>query len=101
MGSGALDHKYQFSKPIIPTQTNFDCSALWVRDRTLLTDALNVTPEFLRTKHGDTGAVIDYRNWQLALGRKFRSLKLWFVLRSFGVAGFQKHIRKVSCLSPK
>ncbi|KAF8602719.1 hypothetical protein BDV93DRAFT_533368 [Ceratobasidium sp. AG-I] len=73
---------------------NFDCSTLWVRERTLLTDALDVTPEFLRTKHGDTGTVIDYRNWQIALGRRFRSLKLWFVLRSFGIEGFQAHIRK-------
>ncbi|KAG8699549.1 hypothetical protein FRC08_005222 [Ceratobasidium sp. 394] len=73
---------------------NFDCSTLWVRQRTLLTDALDVTPEFLRTKHGDTGTVIDYRNWQIALGRRFRSLKVWFVLRSFGVEGFQAHIRK-------
>ncbi|KAL5631660.1 hypothetical protein ACGC1H_007243 [Rhizoctonia solani] len=73
---------------------NFDCSTLWVRERTLLTDALDVTPEFLRTKQADTGAVIDYRNWHLALGRRFRSLKVWFVLRSFGVEGFQTHIRK-------
>jgi hypothetical protein len=43
-----------------------------------------------------TGTVIDYRNWHLSLGRRFRSLKVWFVLRSFGVAGFQAHIRKVS-----
>lgn len=73
---------------------NFDCSTLWVRERTLLTDALDVTPEFLRTKQADAGTVIDYRNWHLALGRRFRSLKVWFVLRSYGVEGFQKHIRK-------
>ncbi|CAE6446326.1 unnamed protein product [Rhizoctonia solani] len=73
---------------------NFDCSTLWVRERTLLTDALDVTPEFLRTKQADAGTVIDYRNWHLALGRRFRSLKVWFVLRSFGVEGFQAHIRK-------
>lgn len=41
------------------------------------------------------GTVIDYRNWHLGLGRRFRSLKLWFVLRGFGVAGFQKYIRQV------
>ncbi|KAG8800517.1 hypothetical protein FRC18_008007 [Serendipita sp. 400] len=74
--------------------TSFDCSAFWVKDRTLLTDALDVTPEFLRTRHGDTGMVIDYRNWHLSLGRKFRSMKLWFVLRGFGVSGFQSHLRK-------
>ena len=75
---------------------NFDASTLWVKDRTHLTDALDVTPEFLRSKHGDAGTVIDYRNWHLALGRRFRSLKVWFVLRSYGVKGFQKHIRDVS-----
>jgi glutamate/tyrosine decarboxylase-like PLP-dependent enzyme len=44
----------------------FDCSALWVRDRRVLTNALDVTPAFLRTKHGDTGVVVDYRNWSLS-----------------------------------
>ncbi|KAF8635193.1 hypothetical protein AX17_003969 [Amanita inopinata Kibby_2008] len=74
--------------------TNFDASTLWVRDRKLLTDALDVTPPFLRTKHGDAGTVIDYRNWHLALGRRFRSIKLWFVLRSFGAEGFRQYIRR-------
>ncbi|KAF9002337.1 pyridoxal phosphate-dependent transferase [Cyathus striatus] len=73
---------------------NFDASTLWVRDRKLLTEALDVTPPFLRTKHGDAGTVIDYRNWHLGLGQHFRSLKLWFVLRSFGAEGFRKYIRK-------
>jgi aromatic-L-amino-acid decarboxylase len=68
---------------------------MWVRDRKLLTAALDVTPLYLRTKQGDEGTAIDYRNWHLGLGRKFRSLKLWFVLRSYGVSGFQNHIRKV------
>ncbi|KAJ7039190.1 pyridoxal phosphate-dependent transferase [Mycena alexandri] len=72
---------------------NFDASTLWVRDRLTLTRALDITPPFLRTAHGDSGAVIDYRNWHLALGRRFRSLKLWFVLRGFGVQGFQAHVR--------
>ncbi|KAJ7497029.1 pyridoxal phosphate-dependent transferase [Mycena latifolia] len=74
--------------------TNFDASTLWVRDRKALTSALDITPPFLRTAHGDAGTVIDYRNWHLALGRRFRSLKLWFVLRGFGAEGFRKHIRK-------
>ncbi|KAF8160873.1 aromatic-L-amino-acid decarboxylase [Crassisporium funariophilum] len=73
---------------------NFDCSALWVRDRKHLTDALDITPVYLRTKHGDAGTVIDYRNWHLGLGRRFRSLKMWFVLRSFGAEGFRKYIRR-------
>ncbi|TFY80083.1 hypothetical protein EWM64_g3932 [Hericium alpestre] len=79
--------------------TNFDCSALWVRDRGLLVNALDVTPEYLRTKHGDAGTVIDYRNWHLSLGRRFRSLKIWFVLRSFGIEGFQSYIRRCIALS--
>ncbi|KAI0768182.1 aromatic-L-amino-acid decarboxylase [Trametes elegans] len=73
---------------------NFDASMLWVRNRTNLTDALDVTPEFLRTKQHDAGLVVDYRNWHLGLGRRFRSLKVWFVLRRYGVTGFQNHIRE-------
>jgi aromatic-L-amino-acid decarboxylase len=57
-------------------------------------DALEVTPVFLRSKQDDSGMAIDYRNWHLGLGRRFRSLKLWFVLRSFGAEGFRKHIRR-------
>ncbi|KAG8913381.1 hypothetical protein FRC00_002513 [Tulasnella sp. 408] len=70
---------------------------LWIHidAATLLTDALDVTPEFLRTKHSEEGTVIDYRNWQLALGKRFRALKLWFVLRSYGAEGYRAHIRKV------
>ncbi|XP_006460873.1 hypothetical protein AGABI2DRAFT_185212 [Agaricus bisporus var. bisporus H97] len=73
---------------------NFDCSAFWVRDRSLLTEALDITPPFLRTKEGDSGQVVDYRNWHLALGRRFRSLKMWFVFRTYGVDGFQGYIRR-------
>ncbi|KAH9989806.1 pyridoxal phosphate-dependent transferase [Russula vinacea] len=77
--------------------TNFDASTLWVRERRQLINALDVTPEYLKTKVGDAGTVIDYRNWHLSLGRRFRSLKFWFVLRSFGVEGFQANVRK--CIS--
>ncbi|KAI9056450.1 aromatic-L-amino-acid decarboxylase [Trametes sanguinea] len=73
---------------------NFDASMLWVKSRKNLTDALDVTPEFLRTKQHDAGLVVDYRNWHLGLGRRFRSLKVWFVLRRYGVEGFRKHIRE-------
>jgi aromatic-L-amino-acid decarboxylase len=66
-----------------------------VRDRTSLTDALDITPAYLRNSNSDAGAVVDYRNWQLPLGRRFRSLKIYFMLRSFGVAGFQKHQRRL------
>ncbi|ORY27788.1 putative aromatic-L-amino-acid decarboxylase [Naematelia encephala] len=72
--------------------TAFDCSLCYIRDRRDFTDAFDVTPHFLRSKEGDSGTVIDYRNWQIALGRRFRSLKLWFVLRSYGTDGFKKHL---------
>lgn len=52
-----------------------------------------MTPAYLRTKEADSGLVIDYRNWQLSLGRRFRSIKLWFVMRSYGVEGLQRHLR--------
>ena len=52
------------------------------------------------TNERPLGTVVDYRNWSLALGRRFRSAKLWFVLRSFGVEGYQAHIRKVNPLVP-
>lgn len=71
----------------------FDCSCLFVRDSKLLTEVLDVTPPFLRN-HSNAGQVTDYRNWGLTLGRRFRSLKIFFVLRSFGVEGFQKHLRR-------
>lgn len=72
----------------------FDCSPLLVRDRTALSNALTVTPEFLRTRQGETGSVLDLRNFQLSLGRRFRSLKVWFVLRSYGLGGFRQHLRR-------
>ncbi|UZJ52299.1 hypothetical protein CBS101457_001619 [Exobasidium rhododendri] len=71
----------------------FDCAPLWVRNRADLSNALTLTPEFLRTKQGDAGSVLDLRNMQLFLGRRFRSLKVWFVLRSFGQEGFRQHLR--------
>ncbi|WVR04512.1 hypothetical protein IAU60_001516 [Kwoniella sp. DSM 27419] len=74
--------------------TTFDCSIFCVRDRKDLTQSFDVTPAFLRSKEADAGTVIDYRNWQIALGRRFRSLKVWFVLRSYGVQGFQKHLER-------
>ena len=71
----------------------FDCSPLLVRDRGDLARALTITPAYLKTKQGDAGNVLDLRNMQISLGRRFRSLKVWFVLRSFGVEGFQAHLR--------
>lgn len=74
--------------------TNFDCSLLWTRDRTALTGALSVTPEYLRNAASSSGAVIDYRDWQIPLGRRFRALKLWWVVRHYGVEGLRAYIRE-------
>jgi aromatic-L-amino-acid decarboxylase len=73
--------------------TNFDCSAFWVRDRGALVAALSILPEYLRNQASDSGAVIDYRDWQVPLGRRFRALKLWFVIRSFGAEGLREIVR--------
>ncbi len=73
--------------------TNFDCSLLYVADRRPLLDALTILPDYLRNPASEGGAVIDYRNWQVPLGRRFRALKLWFVLRHYGASGLRAHIR--------
>jgi len=73
--------------------TNFDCDAFWVADRDALVGALSVLPEFLRNAPTESGAVIDYRDWQIPLGRRFRALKLWAVLRWYGAQGLREHIR--------
>jgi aromatic-L-amino-acid decarboxylase len=71
--------------------TNFDCSAHFVRDPAALVRTLSVLPPFLRSR--ETGEVIDYRDWGVPLGRRFRALKLWFVLRSYGVERLQAMLR--------
>jgi aromatic-L-amino-acid decarboxylase len=73
--------------------TGFDCDAFWVADRGELVQALTVLPEYLRNAATDSGEVIDYRDWQVPLGRRFRALKLWFVLRWYGAEGLREHIR--------
>ena len=73
--------------------TNFDCDCFYVADRAALIRALSILPEYLRNKATESGAVLDYRDWQVPLGRRFRALKLWFVIRWYGVAGLQQHIR--------
>jgi aromatic-L-amino-acid decarboxylase len=73
--------------------TNFDCSAFWTRDRASLVDALSVTPEYLRNRASESGEVVDHRDWGIPLGRRFRALKLWFVMRRYGAEGLRAHIR--------
>ena len=79
---------------------NFDCDLFWVADRAALLDALSILPEYLRTAAGEAGAVIDYRDWQIPLGRRFRSLKLWSPCPCDGVARIQAMIAGPRRLDP-
>jgi aromatic-L-amino-acid decarboxylase len=79
-------HKWMF--------TNFDCDCFFVADRAALIRTLSVLPEYLRNQATESGAVIDYRDWGIPLGRRFRSLKLWFVIRHYGVEGLRHHVRE-------
>jgi len=77
-------HKWMF--------TNFDCSAYFVRDTEALVRTFEILPEYLKTAEGSR--VNNYRDWGLQLGRRFRALKLWFVIRNYGVAGLQAMVRR-------
>jgi len=77
-------HKWMF--------TNFDCSAFYVRDAAGLIRTFEILPEYLKTR--TRGTVNDYRDWGIPLGRRFRSLKLWAVIRSYGVEQLQSMIRE-------
>jgi aromatic-L-amino-acid decarboxylase len=72
--------------------TNFDCSAYYVKDKATLIQTFEILPEYLKT--GVDSQVNNYRDWGVALGRRFRALKLWFVIRSYGVQGLQQIIRE-------
>ncbi|XP_037409914.1 tryptophan decarboxylase 2-like [Triticum dicoccoides] len=74
--------------------TNFDCSLLWVKDKSYLIEALSTNPEYLKNKASQENSVVDSKDWQIPLGRRFRSLKLWMVLRLYGVENLQSYIRK-------
>ena len=73
--------------------TTFDCSTFWVRDRAALIGALSILPEYLRNPASESGAVVDYRDWHPQLGRRFRAVKLWTVLRTYGLEGLRTHLR--------
>jgi aromatic-L-amino-acid decarboxylase len=79
-------HKWMF--------VNFDCDAFFVADRAALVSALSILPEFLRNAASESGAVIDYRDWQVPLGRRFRALKLWATIRHYGAEGLRHHVRE-------
>jgi aromatic-L-amino-acid/L-tryptophan decarboxylase len=72
--------------------TNFDCTAYFVRDPAALVAAFQATPEYLRTAYD--ADVVNFRDWGIQLGRRFRALKLWFVIRSYGVEGLRALIRR-------
>ncbi len=76
-------HKWMF--------TNFDCTAYFVRDAETLIKTFEILPEYLKTR--TRGKVNDYRDWGIPLGRRFRALKLWCVIRMYGVNGLQEKIR--------
>ncbi|KAJ1822299.1 hypothetical protein LPJ56_000890 [Coemansia sp. RSA 2599] len=74
---------------------SFECSVMWVSDSTHLVNALSIEREYLpQVKQNKTTFVKDYRNWQLPLGRRFCALKLWFMMRMYGVSGIQANIRQ-------
>jgi aromatic-L-amino-acid decarboxylase len=79
-------HKWMF--------TNFDCNCFYVANRKSLINALSILPEYLRNQATDSGEVFDYRDWHIPLGRRFRSLKLWLVIRYYGIEGLQFHVRR-------
>jgi len=73
----------------------FDCSALWIRNRKFMVDGFNVDPFYLKHEHQNGSYMApDFRHWQIPFGRRFRSLKLWFVFRLYGIQGLQQFIRK-------
>jgi aromatic-L-amino-acid decarboxylase len=79
-------HKWMF--------TNVDCDCFFVADRQPLIRTLSILPEYLRNQATESGAVIDYRDWQIPLGRRFRALKLWMMVRHFGAEGLRYHVRR-------
>jgi aromatic-L-amino-acid/L-tryptophan decarboxylase len=76
-------HKWMF--------TNFDCTAYFVKDAATLIKTFEILPEYLKTR--TRGSVNDYRDWGVPLGRRFRALKLWTVIRTFGIEGLRERVR--------
>jgi len=73
---------------------NFDCTLFWTADRAALLGALSILPEYLRSHAAESGRAIDYRDWQVPLGRRFRALKLWFTIRLDGIESIRERIRR-------
>lgn len=70
-----------------------DCCCLWVKDPDLLVRGLGIDPEYLKNKPSESNLVVDYKDWQIGVGRRFRAIRLWLVMRSYGVVNLQAHIR--------
>lgn len=103
---GVLDGVAEYADSVVVNPhkwllTTFDCSTFWVRDRGTLTGALSILPEYLRNAATESGEVVDYRDWHPQLGRRFRALKLWSVLRTYGVEGLRAHIRSGVALAER
>ncbi|WOG94127.1 hypothetical protein DCAR_0313420 [Daucus carota subsp. sativus] len=73
--------------------TNMDCSCLWVKSPDVLLESLSMTDEILRNEASESKKVVDFMDWQIATSKRFRALKLWFVLRRYGVDNLMAHIR--------
>ncbi|KAE8750210.1 hypothetical protein FOCC_FOCC003018 [Frankliniella occidentalis] len=78
---------------------HFDCTAMWVKNSNALHRTFNVEPLYLQ--HENSGLAIDYMHWQIPLSKRFRALKLWFVIRKYGIKGLQKHLREGVRLAQK
>ncbi|KAM4602597.1 histidine decarboxylase [Polymixia lowei] len=85
-----LAHSFVFN-PSKWMMVHFDCTAFWVKDKYKLQQTFSVDPVYLR--HENSQVATDFMHWQIPLSRRFRSLKLWFVMRSFGLRNLQAHIR--------
>lgn len=76
-------HKWMF--------TNFDCTVLFLKEPQYLVNTFSLTPEYLKTQLDNE--VNNYRDWGIQLGRRFRALKLWFVMRTYGLEGIREKLR--------
>ncbi|OMP11436.1 Pyridoxal phosphate-dependent decarboxylase [Corchorus olitorius] len=70
-----------------------DCCCLWLQNPSLVVKALSTNPEYLRNKQSESDSVVDFKDWQVGTGRRFKSLRLWLIFRSYGIANLQSHIR--------
>lgn len=74
-------------------RTGTPCDVMWTTDRATLTGAMSINPSFLRNTASDSGAVVDFRDWQVPLGRPMHALKLWYVMRAHGLEGLRDAVR--------